>query len=99
MPYVESDHVHFETEIYWQLVKEALVQVFPNDTSDSKDALYEQLNNFRARLTELPFDEQVLFYHTDPLEVARRIVKPDLVLSKDHIAEYRKILVRKSLAT
>jgi hypothetical protein len=55
MPYVESDHVHFETEIYWQLVKEALVQVFPNDTSDSKDALYEQLNNFRARLTELPF--------------------------------------------
>jgi hypothetical protein len=45
------------------------------------------------------FDEQVLFYHTDPLEVARRIVKPDLVLSKDHIAEYRKILVRKSLAT
>ncbi len=60
-------------EDYWAKVYRTLTYVFEVEKLDAE----AQVRDFRRSIGARPLPEQVLFRHTDPFDVARRIVRGD----------------------
>jgi hypothetical protein len=71
MPAVELNDRYPKMDEYWELVKKTLSHVFQAD-SDLADIL-------RGELSGRPAEEQLLFYHAEPLDVAADLAdqRPD----------------------
>ena len=74
--FLQTRHI----ERYWDMVRSAIEQIFQN--SD----VARQVDDFRREVSQSPEEEQILFYHAEPLDVAA-----DLVGSTSPTAEqYRR---------
>ena len=82
-------------EAYWDLIRRTLVHVF----EDGKPEAHVQ--DLREAPGRRPIAGQVLFRHTDPLEVARRLVDPDeeRKVGGDEIRRYRDLVATMGIPT
>lgn len=55
--------------LYWAMVKRTLETVFAMNPQESEQAV----NSLIIRISERPFDERILFFHAEPLDVAADI--------------------------
>jgi hypothetical protein len=62
MPIIESIHLYAQINQYWDLVKRTLEEIFGVDPAHA-DALRREVKTW-------PAQEQLLFYHAEPLDVA-----------------------------
>lgn len=62
MSIIESNHPYPEIDRYWDMVKRTLEEVFQKSPSPA-DTLREDIN-------KRPAEEQLQFYHAEPLDVA-----------------------------
>lgn len=81
MPAVELNDRYPQMDEYWELVKKTLRDVFQAD-SDVADTLRGELDN-------RPAEEQLLFYHAEPLDVASDLAdqRPD----DEQVKAYRQL--------
>lgn len=75
-------------EAYWDLVRRTLSDVFGDEQPEAR------VQDLREALGRRPLTEQVMFRHTDPFDVARRLIDPDheMVIGEEEIARYRNLL-------
>jgi hypothetical protein len=86
--FMDTRHV----ERYWQLVEEALAVVF--DHSDM-----EPLRRLKDIIAGSAWSEQILFFHSDPLTVARRLAgESNRPLSDRHYERYQYVRRRTGFA-
>ena len=62
MAIIDGIHLYSQATQYWELVKRTLEQIFGVDPTPA-DALRREINRS-------PVQEQLLFYHAEPLDVA-----------------------------
>ena len=81
MSVVDNVNQYPVVDKYWVLVKRTLREVFQEKT-DSADTLRKEVSQRLA-------DEQLQFYHAEPLDVAADLTgkRPD----KSQVKEYRKL--------
>ena len=84
MATVERNHPYPDTDRFWNLVQETLEHVF-QERAGLADALKKEIGTRSA-------EEQLLFYHAEPLEVASDLVgkRP----SADDIKAYLQLASR-----
>ncbi len=84
MPVIELHDRYPKVDAYWELVKKTLSDVFQADIG-VVDALRKELN-------DLPAEEQLLFYHAEPLDVAADLAdqRPD----DGQVKAYRQLAER-----
>ena len=81
MPTVELGDLYPNIDAYWDLVKKTLCDVFQAD-SDVADIL-------RGELGGRPAEEQLLFYHAEPIDVAADLV--DQRPNDSQVKAYRQL--------
>ena len=69
------------TDAYWALVRETLRAVFDGDP--------RLADSFRHEITTLPADEQLVGYHSEPLDVAADLAGKDV--TSDTVTRYRAL--------
>ncbi len=71
MPAVELNDRYPKMDAYWELVKKTLCDVFHAESGDA--------DTLRRELSDRPAEEQLLFYHAEPLDVAADLAdqRPD----------------------
>ena len=81
MPFIANVNHYPVVDKYWRLVKRTLGEVFKEKT-DSVDAL-------RTEVSQRPADEQLQFYHAEPLDIAADLAgrRPD----ENQVKEYRSL--------
>jgi len=81
MPLIDNVNQYPVAAKYWGLVKRMLDEVFQEKT-DSADTL-------RKEVSQRPADEQLQFYHAEPLDIAADLAgkRPDEI----QVKEYRKL--------
>ena len=81
MPLIDSVNQYPAVDKYWGLVKRTLCDVFQEQT-DSAATL-------RKEVSQRPADEQLQFYHAEPLDIAADLAgrRPN----KSQVKEYRKL--------
>jgi hypothetical protein len=81
----ERNDPYPDVDEYWELVKRTLEEVFqaPQYLADS----------LKGRIEQLPADEQLLFYHAEPLDVAGDIAGVPLI-NPDRVRQYRALANR-----
>jgi hypothetical protein len=86
--FLDTRHV----ERYWHLVEEALAVVF--DHADM-----EPLRRLKEVITGSAESEQILFFHSDPLAVARRLAgESNRPLTDGHYERYQTVRRRSGFA-
>jgi hypothetical protein len=81
MPFVDNVNQYPVVDKYWGLVKRTLCDVF-QEKADSADTL-------RKEVSQRPADEQLQFYHAEPLDVAADLAGKRS--DKGQVKEYRKL--------
>jgi hypothetical protein len=81
MPLIDNVNQYPVVDKYWGLVKRTLGEVFKEKT-DSVDTL-------RKEVSQRPADEQLQFYHAEPLDIASDLVgkQPD----ENQVKKYRSL--------
>ena len=81
MPFIDNVNQYPVVDQYWGLVQRTLCEVF-KDNTHSVDTLRKEV---RCR----PADEQLQFYHAEPLDIAADLAgkRPDT----SQVTEYRKL--------
>jgi hypothetical protein len=69
MPIISSirEYPDIDIEKFWKLVGETLYRVFKTP--------YDRIERVRGWINERPDQEQLLFYHSEPLDVAADIAR------------------------
>ncbi len=83
MPTIDSIHLYPQAKEYWDLVKKSLHGIFHVNPTRT-DALVDTL---RKNITTWPAQEQLLFYHAEPLNIAADLVgeRPTETQTQDYI--------------
>ena len=76
-----SNPSQIDSDRYWELVRRALRDIFSKDPNDATPLEYEVKNSFP--------DEEILFYHSEPLSTAAEIA--DEIPTQSQIDAYKKV--------
>jgi hypothetical protein len=75
--------VNLGEDRYWDLVKDALQKIFGESSTKAADDL-------RHDVAQIPHEEQIIFYHAEPIDVAADIAGK--APEAHHIQQYQKLV-------
>jgi hypothetical protein len=74
---------------FWYSVAETLDRVFANGTQQAAE-FRRQLAIYRSQLSQASAEEQLLVYHSEPLDVAADLAGAKV--TSEHISAYRSLI-------
>ena len=94
--YLQGEREGYVLDRYWNLVSltisEILYKIVQNDIDNNLEELKREVKNLRTLITSRPIEEQMLFYHAEPLDVAVDLVGLNSdYLEEEPITEYIKL--------
>ncbi len=87
MATITLDQSYPRIDAYWILVGETLKKVF--GVQDEK--VVELVKGLQNEVQEGSLEEQVIFYHAEPLDVAADLAGTDKAPTSEQVSEYLKI--------
>ncbi len=84
MPTIDINYSYPNADEYWELVRRTLNYLFQTDPS-----IADQLE---SQIRRCPAEEQLLFYHAEPLDVAADLA--GMLITPNHVQNYRALANR-----
>jgi hypothetical protein len=85
MPSINNDQLYPYADQYWSIVKKTYEEVFYINPDNIPDVV-RRTDALRSVISRRPPQEQILFYHREPLSVAADIIGEQI--SQNHIKKY-----------
>jgi hypothetical protein len=90
MPTIDSTQLFPQVDRYWDLVNKTLEKMLPRIGSTSVDNLRKCVDDLRREVSQSSAEEQVIFYHAEPLDVAADLAGGEPP-TNDDIGEYKRL--------
>lgn len=88
--YLQEQQEDYFINQYWMLVKRTLFEIL---NQNNRDELTREVDNLRALVISRPIEEQMLFYHAEPLDVAVDLLgRKTANLQEEEIDNYLRLV-------
>lgn len=92
--YLQEQQEDYFINQYWMLVKRTLFEIL---NQNNRDELTKEVDNLRDLVISRPIEEQMLFYHAEPLDVAVDLLAPETAkLKEEEIDNYLRLIDNKN---